>query len=153
MPRLSIKDSTSHKFLRDRELQHRLSSDWLDCDSTDLFLVVSQPGVAASDYAPVDAAPYLRRSLKSPSGSASLIVSNVVGTLSASHFQKEIQHTCGLPAHEVDPNGPLNIENSFPQILSITFPAPSDEVALRSKQLQKNGMLATGGSVQRQLND
>jgi len=111
-----------------------------DCPS-DFYVLVSQPGVHAKDYASRKSSPTLAQRLSSKPGSiirSSVAINDVLGDIDTSSWVELLQTKCGVQLTEIDAaTGAIpTTYGTLPRLLTVYLPAPSTEQ--RAKDLSQN---------------
>lgn len=94
---------SSAQIASEASLNKAISQQLQKCPS-EIYVIVSQPGVNAVDFEDPFSAPHLRQKLMKEDENirSSLVVSEVVGGFDSANISTIIQHTCGASRLEVD---------------------------------------------------
>lgn len=112
------------------ELSQTLST----CPS-DHYIIVSQPGVTAGDYASDRTTPALAQRL-SPKSShsirSSVSIPDVVGEIDTDQWRRTLQESCKLQVIDLDATiGSIPAYASFPKAVHVEMPAPAKSTLLK----------------------
>ncbi|ODH46433.1 hypothetical protein GX48_07480 [Paracoccidioides brasiliensis] len=139
--------STHNIPLTSRQLQSASSvsadvSRTLTACPSDSYIIISQPGVHASDYSSDKVAPQLRHRVLKQGNEIHTVfaVSEVVGNLDVDGLQKILERECGVEVSKVDSsNGvPQERYTKKPQVIRVDFPSLAATNTNRSEYLVKN---------------
>ena len=94
---------SSAQIASEASLNKAISQQLQKCPS-EIYVIISQPGVNAVDFQDPFSAPHLRQKLmrEDENIQSSLVVSEVVGGFDSANISRNIQHTCGASQLEVD---------------------------------------------------
>jgi hypothetical protein len=95
---------------------------FLDTCPSDTYLIVSQPGVRASDLSRSKAVPHLRKMMSNNGVRTKFSVSEVSGLLHPDQLGRPITSKCGTLEMQLDPNRMLSLSRAF-QIQNMLIPS------------------------------
>ncbi|KAL2358723.1 BIG/ATPase V1 complex, subunit S1 [Cryomyces antarcticus] len=107
-------------------LASQISQALSECPS-DTYILVSQPGVSAADFAGASSTPHLRKYIERENFSvvSSVAVPDVVGALDTSAISKFLETDCKASPMSVDTfNGYITMDDVFPRVVRVDFPVP-----------------------------
>ena len=120
--------SSANKLSSGEAITSDISSTLSHCPS-DHYVLISQPGVSAGDYASRKTTPALAQRLSAKHQSnirSSVSVSEVVGEVDVSRWEQTLERECGAEVLHVDASsGSIPSYKSMPKVLSVAFPAPT----------------------------
>ncbi|KAI9772286.1 MAG: hypothetical protein M1840_001035 [Geoglossum simile] len=132
------------QILSSSSLTALIKSQLSHCPS-DAYVIISQPGVNAEDFASYDAAPHLRRSLDledqgSGKVKSSFQVADVVGELDLDELQRYLQTKCEAGVLSVDASTGFfaTVDDMKPRVVRIDFTALPTRKSERAGKLSEN---------------
>lgn len=120
--------NSATKLSRGEAITSEISSTLSHCPS-DHYVLISQPGVTASDYASRKATPALAQRLSSKDQHnirSSVSVPEVKGEVDVARWEQTLKKECGAEVLHVDASsGSIPSYKSMPKVVSISFPSPT----------------------------
>ena len=94
---------SSPRIVSEASISKALTLELQKCPS-DVYVVISQPGINAADFQDPFSAPHLRQKLMGEDQNiqSSLVVSDVVGKFDSANISSMVQGNCGASLLEVD---------------------------------------------------
>ncbi|KAK8216692.1 hypothetical protein M8818_001655 [Zalaria obscura] len=131
-------EGQSQQIATARDVQARIEDLAKSCPS-DSYIVVSQPGVSAADFAGRQTTPHLRRRLggEDKTVKSSVQVRDVVGQVSGSEAATLLSKSCGSLVELDGSEALIPLDQETPQVVLVTFPALPEEVEKRVSMLRK----------------
>ncbi|KAI9859633.1 MAG: hypothetical protein M1813_006564 [Trichoglossum hirsutum] len=127
-----------------------VKSQLSNCPS-DAYVIISQPGVNAADFVPLDSAPHLRRSIDledqgNGKVKSSFQVADVVGEFDLEDLQQYLETTCEAGVLSVDASTGLfaTVDDLKPRVVRIEFPAlPTSNLERVTKLAENDAFLSS----------
>ncbi|MCJ1251068.1 hypothetical protein MMC30_008299 [Trapelia coarctata] len=107
-------------------IHSKLNAELKTCPS-DIYVIVSQPGVSSTDYSSKGSTPYLKKwaSGEDKSIRSRFTVSEVVGEIDTGVLVEELEQTCGSGTLSIDASTGLFdiVDDMKPRVIKVDFPA------------------------------
>lgn len=132
--------TTSPQIVHADTVSQSLTSHLSKCPS-DVYIIVTQPGVHAEDYKDRYAAPHLRKKIQGEDETirSSMTVTDVLGDVNTNQIIRAIEKNCGAAVSPIDAStGSFTLaKDSNPRLIELEFP-PLPRGEKRVSKLQEN---------------
>jgi len=107
---------------------------------SDTYIVISQPGVAASDYTVGTSSPNLRHYLNKTNGvQETWVIPEVAGVLDARSIEKQVEEQCQADVLRIDATtGSIPNDGVYPRVVFVRFPALPTKHQERTAKLEEH---------------
>ncbi|RDI79526.1 hypothetical protein Vi05172_g10350 [Venturia inaequalis] len=115
--------------------------NFLSSCPTETYIIVSQPGVSATDYSPRFSAPHLRHLLNKTekTGPSTVTIPEVAGDIDAHAITRYLEDQCAAEILKADAaTGTIPNDGNYPRIVRVEFSALPSQQSDRVIQLSEN---------------